>query len=94
VAAERELPKELIELLDTAEETYDYLTLERLRQLARSEPEWRHLTSELARLLRRAVAEELVLCDQRLRITSGGRLTPARLYRLNRRHPRLEAELG
>jgi hypothetical protein len=80
-------------LVEAAEDVYGGVTLEQLRHLARSQLEWQHLSRGLARRLRQAVKGELLLCDERLRLTRGGNVAAIRLYRLNRRHPRLEIGL-
>lgn len=82
---------DLLELVERAEEHWPHVTIERLRRLADNEPRWRALKPELARLVKHAIAAELVLADERTRITRTGRFVPVFLLRLNRRHPRAAA---
>ena len=79
--------RRLIALLEAAEETYPYVSLERIRRLARSRGAYDGSTRGLAGWVRAAVAEGLLLSDSRLRLTADGRFEPVQIYRLNRRHP-------
>lgn len=78
-----------IELVQAAEDLYPYVSLERLRRLARRQPGWRALSPFLARRVREAVVSGLLFTDSRLRLTRSGTLEPIRIYRLNRRHARV-----
>jgi hypothetical protein len=81
-----------LRLVDLAEEVYPYVSADRLRALARSDPEWTPVVGLIGKLLRQAHAAGLLLSDARTRLSRSGRFSPLRIYRLNRRHPRV-AEL-
>lgn len=78
-----------LQLVDAAEAAYAYVTADRLRRVANSESDWQPLTRRLAALTRAALADAILLCDNRLRLRRDGTFAPIRLYRLNRRHPRV-----
>ena len=84
----------LVQALDEAEEHYPYVTRERLRSVARSDPEWRIISARLSRILMQAQQALLVLSDERHRLTRGGAFQPITLYRLNRRSPRVRTALS
>jgi hypothetical protein len=74
-----------VALVRAAEDSYPYVSLERLRRLARREPRWKHLSANLARLVEQTMASGLLLCDNRHRLSRTGAVQPIRIYRLNRR---------
>ena len=81
----------LLELLGRAETRYEQVSLDDLRRLARDLPS---LAGRVGRLLHAAVARGEVVWDDRLYITRSGRCVTRRVYRLNRRHPAVQAATG
>jgi hypothetical protein len=75
-----------IRLLEVAEELYPYVSLERLRRLARSDPGWGVLGGSVGRLVRHALRRGILLSDSRQRLTRAGDFRPVQVYRLNRRN--------
>ena len=82
-----ELDRRLIGVIDVAESAYPYVSLDRIRALARSNGAVGASSRGLATWIRRAVVEGLLLSDTRLRLRRSGQSEPIQIYRLNRRHP-------
>ncbi len=85
---------DFLRLVELAEEVYPYVSAGRLRTLARSDPGWTAVVGSTAALLREAVGAGYLLAETRTRLSRAGRFTPLRIYRLNRRHPRVAQLLG
>jgi hypothetical protein len=82
-----------IRLVEVAENSYPYVTAERLRSLARSSDRWLPLAPEIGALLREALDARILLSDRRTRISRSGALRPVRIYRLNRVNPSVSQTL-
>src|SRR5919197_5453526 len=76
-----------VRLVEATEETFLYVTVERLGRVARTQPGWKELTGKTRRLVREAAANGILLSDTRHRLTRSGAIEPIEIYRLNRRHP-------
>lgn len=82
----------IVSLLDATELAFPYVTLERLRSLARSEHPGARLA--IGRWLGEAIGRGVVFVDARHRVRRDGRIVPERIYRLNRTHPLVAAALA
>ena len=71
--------------------SYPYVSLARLRALARAEGT--PSTHGLTRWIREALARGVLLSDSRLRVRRDGELEPVQIYRLNRTHPVVDEAL-
>jgi hypothetical protein len=84
----------LFHLFEAAEEMYPYVTVPRLRRLARAERDWAPLSGSMAALVRDALEKGALFSDKRLQLTRSGSLRAVRVYRLNRRHELVATVLG
>jgi hypothetical protein len=85
---------QLIHLVDAAEQVYPYVSLERIRNLARDEKIWQSGTAGLGMAVRKAVRGGILFSEMRTRLTRTGEYRPLRVYRLNRRDPQVARALS